>query len=176
MPLEKFCLPPLVRQFEKQIAARGHLNMAWNLKEFKSVRVVSHLASMLGDDHPDTAYRQAIIRLESVQSLTIREWKKAHRPANVQRPLSDLKWVPEAAKTKAVEEVQMEEVGYDDTFVENGELKTVVEYLVLQTRVIRGSAKDWKVWGFTEETTPEQLVADQVYWKNMLNSQTAWGV
>jgi protein MBA1 len=49
--------------------------------------------------------------------------------------------------------------------------KTVVEYLVLQKRVIRGSEEEWKVWGFTEESTPSVIARDERYWSKMLNTQ-----
>lgn len=49
--------------------------------------------------------------------------------------------------------------------------KTVVDYLVLQKRVIRGKEEEWKVWGFAEESTPSVKERDQEYWRKMLDVQ-----
>ena len=108
--------------------------MDWRLKKFKSTRIVSHRASPLGEDQPDTAYRQVVFRIESVQSLSV--------GTGAQK------------KDRAVD-------------------KTVVEYLVLQRRVINGKEEGWKVWGFAEESTPAKIEEDEAYWARMLATQTA---
>lgn len=50
---------------------------------------------------------------------------------------------------------------------------TVVEYVVMQTRVMRGKPEDWKLWGFTKATTPEILQEDEDYWARTLQAQTS---
>jgi protein MBA1 len=70
-------------------------------------------------------------------------------------------------------EMEKEAVKSRDRFLDNGVPKTVVEYLVLQKRVIRGSEEDWKVWGFAEESTPRVLERDERYWARMLDVQAA---
>jgi protein MBA1 len=71
-----------------------------------------------------------------------------------------------------VEEVKKQVVkNTGERFHDNGVPKTVVEYLVLQKRVIRGSEEDWKVWGFAEESVPSVVARDERYWSSMLNSQ-----
>jgi protein MBA1 len=51
--------------------------------------------------------------------------------------------------------------------------KTVVEYLVLQQRVIHGDVENWKVWGFTEESTPETVAHDESYWRRTIDMQAS---
>jgi hypothetical protein len=58
-PIQKFCLSPLTRDFKNRLAARGPLTMKWTCENL-SARVVSHRAAPLGDDQPDTAYRQVV--------------------------------------------------------------------------------------------------------------------
>jgi mitochondrial protein MBA1 len=59
-------------------------------------------------------------------------------------------------------------------FADNGKPKRVVEYLVLQRRVLSGKEdRDWKAWGFAKESTPERIEDDAVYWRRVLNEQAA---
>ncbi|CAO2657659.1 Nn.00g037850.m01.CDS01 [Neocucurbitaria sp. VM-36] len=176
--LKQVCLPPLVKKFEDRIAARGPLNINWKLLKWRSARVVSHRASPLGEDNPDTAYRQVVVRLESVQALSITE--SYQTPTSVpsrrgNKGPSGLAWIPEEAKAKSVRAVQQEEGGFGGQFVDNGKQKTVVEYLVLQKRVIKGKEEEWKVWGFADESTPQKIEEDELYWRKMLNIQVAGG-
>ncbi|KAF1841447.1 uncharacterized protein K460DRAFT_294079 [Cucurbitaria berberidis CBS 394.84] len=177
--LKQFCLPPIVKKFENRIAARAPLDMDWRLLKWRSARVVSHRASPLGEDNPDTAYRQAVIRLESVQSLSIAEPYQSSSSTLSRRGNkgpSGLAWVPEEAKAKSVRAVQQDEGGFTAReFVDNGLQKTVVEYLVMQKRVIRGREEEWKVWGFADESTPQRLEEDDLYWRKTLNIQAAGG-
>ena len=50
---------------------------------------------------------------------------------------------------------------------------TVVEYVVMQTRVVRGKPEGWKLWGFTKATTPEVLQEDDDYWRKTMEVQSA---
>lgn len=86
-----------------------------------------------------------------------------------------LKWVPEEAQRKQVQQVQQEEGGFTGSASDSGTPTTVVEYLVLQKRVIRGREGEWKVWGFAEETTPALLESDEAYWRRTLDTQVAGG-
>ena len=38
--------------------------------------------------------------------------------------------------------------------------KKVMEYLVLQKRIVRGKEDQWKIWGMTEETKPEDVLRE----------------
>ncbi|KAI4956338.1 hypothetical protein J4E91_000549 [Alternaria rosae] len=182
-PLEQVCLPPLVKKLKQRIAARGKTTLEWNLHKFKSARVMSHRASPLGEQTPDTAYRQVVVRLESVQSVerstpTLPKFSKSPILAAAQLP-----WVPDAARQRAEKARQRRQKSEDEgeteksvakseeAFIDNGVKKNVVEYLVLQKRVIKGTEEDWKVWGFTEASTPSVLAREELYWSQMLNVQ-----
>ena len=40
------------------------------------------------------------------------------------------------------------------------EPKKMMEYVVLQKRLIRGKEESWKIWGMTEETKPEDVLRE----------------
>jgi protein MBA1 len=155
--------------------------MMWKLHKFKSTRIVSHRASPIGEDHPDTAYRQAVIRLESVQSLTRKIGEKSNT-----KGLRKLAWLPDAVreqqeKSHMAVQKQRDENGMEaaETHTTQGQVaktgvkKTVVEYLVLQQRVIHGKPEEWKVWGFAEESTPESIQQDEDYWRRTIDMQAS---
>ena len=161
-----------MRNFQNRIAARGPLKMDWKLVKWHSARIVSHRAQPLGDTQPDTAYRQVVVRLESTQQLTMSQSGSAAEWAPNASKSSNpkgLRWVPEEARSSKGSKVGNQTVG----FVDNGKPKKVVEYLVLQRRVINGKEEDWKVWGFAQESTPERLEEDAAYWRKTLDSQAA---
>lgn len=133
--IQRFCLPALAKDFEQRILARpSDLQIVWTFDEKRcSASVVSHRVAALGEENPNTAYRQAVIRLRSKQSLV--------------------------TKKSSVSESQSQE-------------KTVVEYIVLQKRIVSGNEDDdWKVQGFAEESTPEKMEEDAEYWRQTLAAQ-----
>lgn len=175
--VSRFCLPPVLQSFRNRIAARGPLTMDWQLMKTPSASVVSHRASLFGEDQPDTAYRQAVIRMESTQRLTIKysagaagSTLNASKPSN----MKGVKWLPADVRTESRKETKDDDkVQRDVTFADNGKPRKVVEYLVLQRRVIKGQEEDWKVWGFTQESTPARIEDDEAYWRKTLNSHAA---
>ena len=172
-PVSRFLLPPLLKSFNTRIATRGDLTMKWKLMRFNSVRIVSHRAQPLGEEMPDTAFRQVVVRIASTQKLTLKaSGGGGTMGSDASRSLgpSGLRWVPgEATKRSAKKEQEARKIDYYD----NGKEKEIVEYLVLQKRVIRGFEEDWKVWGFAKESTPEILAEDEEYWRKTLDSQAA---
>jgi protein MBA1 len=186
--VSRFCLPPLLQNFQTRIAARGPISMDWKLIGKPSTKVVSHRASAFGDDQPNTAYRQAVIRIASTQKLSVAYVKGAEGwTPNASKSSSPkgLKWVPvdvrqqlqkekKSGKVEEDVEVKMNGKPKKADFVDNGKPKKVVEYLVLQRRVINGTEdKEWKVWGFAQESTPERIAEDAEYWSKTLNAQAA---
>jgi protein MBA1 len=177
-PLKQFCLPPLIKKLESRIIARGKTKMEWRLHGSPKAHVVSHRAAPLGEDYPDTAYRQVIVRLASTQSL-----KRGDSTSAFSGPKqrTNLPWLPDSARLKISHSLQSSRKRADEgepkklrnkVFEDNGKAKQVVEYLVMQKRVIRGrEERDWKVWGFAEESTPERIEADEEYWRRTLDLQ-----
>lgn len=49
----------------------------------------------------------------------------------------------------------------------------IVEYFVLQKQFIRGKANGWKVWGFTDFTTPKSILETEEYAKQVNAYQAA---
>jgi protein MBA1 len=144
--------------------------MDWKLLTKPTARVVSHRASLFGEDQPDTAYRQAVIRIQSSQALSLKG--AAARTSNAPKlsSMKGVKWLPAEATTESKNETLMGSQALKDEG--HGTRKEVVEYLVLQKRVIRGKEEDWKVWGFTQESTPEKIEEDAAYWRKTLAAQS----
>jgi protein MBA1 len=168
-PVSQHTLPPLLQSFRTRIAARGPVKMEWRIIGKPHASVMTHRASVFGEDQPDTAFRQAVIRIESTQELSMSydDGKKGRTP----KPSSKkgIRWSPSDAKKE-------EGSGKEDKveFADNGKPRRVVEYLVLQRRVISGKEDtEWKAWGFAKESTPESIEDDAVYWRKMLNGQAA---
>jgi protein MBA1 len=165
-PVSRFCLSPVLRSFQDRIAARGPLTMEWQLTKTPSMRIVSHRASLFGEDQPDTAYRQAVIRIVSTQKLTVKPSVVAMGTSS-----SVSKSVNRTRSRKSIEESR--EVDGDTASPESTQPRKVVEYFVLQRRVIKGQEEDWKIWGFTQASTPAKIEDDEAYWRKTLNSQAA---
>ncbi len=141
--------------------------MTWRLHKFKSARIVSHRCSPLGGDHPDTSYRQCIVRLVSLQTLTT---KAVPSPTEIKKTTrASPKWTPDSARSQKA----TKEADKDIASANEGEKQRVVEYLVMQTRVMEGKEEDWKIWGFATESTPESIEEDENYWRKMLDVQAA---
>ncbi|KAF2034411.1 hypothetical protein EK21DRAFT_56584 [Setomelanomma holmii] len=174
----RFALPPLARNLKNRIEARGSLQMDWKLQKC-SARIVSHRASLMGDDLPDTAFRQAVIRLDTTQVLTMTPGKDGASKSKSSKP----SWTPYASKSSSPKglrwkpenvKVQAQKDGPETTsidFVDNGVPKKVVEYLVMQRRVVKGKEEDWKIWGFAQESTPEVIEEDEAYWRKTMAAQ-----
>jgi mitochondrial protein MBA1 len=164
-PIREICLDPLANKFADRIIARGALKMNWRLIKWNSARVVSHRAAPLGEQHPDSGYRQVIVRLESTQSLSIKGAAGPKKPSG--RPT----WMPAEAKMQrnTVKEKEAHQ------FADNGVPKRVVEYLVMQTRLVNGREEQWMVQGFAQESTPETIREDEEYWRKTLDTQIASG-
>lgn len=47
----------------------------------------------------------------------------------------------------------------------------IVEYVVIQQRVIDGKASDWKVWGMANETTREQIETDPAFMPGLSSAE-----
>jgi protein MBA1 len=171
-PVSRLILPPLARNFQNRIDARGPLKMEWEMKKC-TARIVSHRASLIGDQSENTGYRQVVFRLDSKQVLKLRDagsnngWM-SHASKNSSP--KGLRWVPEQAAKKS-RDVDKTSDRTSLEFADNGETKRVVEYLVLQKRVVKGKEEDWKVWGFAQESTPEVIEEDDAYWRKTMAAQ-----
>ncbi|KAJ4983503.1 hypothetical protein SVAN01_11018 [Stagonosporopsis vannaccii] len=167
--LRTLCLPPLAATARTQIAARGPVRTSWQLLKYKSARIVSHRCSPLGGDHPDTSYRQCIVRLESEQELSVTPVTALAAAHKARAP----KWAPSHAQSKKVD-ASAAPAAQAAEAKEKGKVETVVEYVVMQTRVMDGKEEDdWKLWGFASESTPAKIEEDEAYWRKMLDIQAA---
>jgi protein MBA1 len=139
--VSRYLMPPIHSTFTSRIARRKNIQLDWKMLSDPKCKIMSHRASVLGDDAPDSAYRQLVMRITSTQSVSIKS--------------------TDAAKK-------------DAAYYGSGKPETVVEYMVMQRRVINGREdKDWKIWGFTKESTQKQLREDEQYWKETVNASAA---
>jgi protein MBA1 len=149
---------------------------------------MSHRVTSLGEAYPDTAFRQVVVRLESEQKLTLRDGISSKsslhsdsRPSLKTLTANSRRWVPEEAQTKIRKaepklgrQVNVSKSPGDTKQEDQGETKRVVEYLVMQKRVINGKEdKKWKIWGFVEESTLQKLEEDDEYWRKYNSAQAA---
>lgn len=151
----------------------------------KSSRIVSHTAAIVGDTQPDTAYRQIVVRMISNQSINITQPEPVEsstpepEDAALQPPPG--MWVPAEAKQRQTKQKMQEQVQENlsrsiEPFAENGKVRKVVEYIVLQKMTISGvEDAHWKVWGFTQPSTPRIVEEDKKYWREMLDHQVTAG-
>lgn len=180
-PISKHCLPPILKEFETRIAARGPVKMDWRIVKGPKVQIVSHRASLMGQDPQEGAFRQVVVRVTSTQELSIAGGGHvAKRPAATKsksKVVHSRQWSPHGHTVKPSS--QSEDV-VDDAAVEyvggqNGkERKKVVEYMVIQKKYMNGKQDPhWKIWGFTQESTPVSVAQDEEYWRHTLSSQTS---
>jgi protein MBA1 len=145
------------------MAATKSVKMSWSLKKWKSARVVSHRASPMGEEHPDTCYRQVVVRLESVQHTRMTPKSVGKVAVKGRMPA----WAPDAVRASGVSKESSKSEEYVD------ETKDVVDYFVMQQRVVHGKLEKWKAWGFTTASTPETIKDDDEYWRKAVEIQTA---
>ena len=145
------------------MAAGKSVKMTWSLKKWKSARVVSHRASPMGEEHPDTCYRQVIVRLESVQHTRVAPKSTGKVVVKGRKPA----WAPDTVRANGAATESSKSEEYVD------ETKDVVDYFVMQQRVVHGKLEKWKAWGFTDVSTLETLKEDDEYWRKAVEIQTA---
>jgi protein MBA1 len=155
--------------------------MSWQRVALHSARVVSHRAVTFGEDQPDSAIRQVVVRLVSTQAFNIAHSTGAPRHTSRTssvRSAQGLPWIPDEVKNLKKNQARSEdpraEVSGRVVEAVKGQPEKVVEYLVLQKRVLNGAEDStWKIWGFAEESTPERLLSDAQYWSKTLDAHTA---
>ncbi|KAG9205671.1 hypothetical protein G6514_007278 [Epicoccum nigrum] len=163
--LKDICLDALLSSSRRQIRAQSAEKMSWQLLKFKSARIVSHRCAPLGSESPDTSYRQCIVRLESEQQLSVGSTSSS---SAAQRRARAPAWMPKSAKAE-LNAVSAKSSAEGKQTIRD----TVVEYIVMQTRVVRGKPEEWKLWGFTKATTPDVLEEDDEYWRKTMEAQSA---
>ena len=52
--------------------------------------------------------------------------------------------------------------GEEEVLPGGGEVKKLLEYLVLQRRIFKAVEGPWKIWGTVEETKPEEVLGKAV--------------
>ncbi|KAF2176170.1 hypothetical protein K469DRAFT_35077 [Zopfia rhizophila CBS 207.26] len=147
--LSNLCLDRLHTHFRTLLAGRPkNKHLSWQLLSYLSKpRIVSNrMAPLPIEGFKETGLRQVVVRLHTRQLLTTRT-----EPRISKKQYKELAWTPDG--------VQPEEVKDE---VEEKE-ENVVEYVVLQRRMVRGQEEDWLVWGFADETTTEKIREDEEF-------------
>ncbi|KAF2653973.1 hypothetical protein K491DRAFT_779943 [Lophiostoma macrostomum CBS 122681] len=167
--LDKFCVSGIIDHLKERWAARpADVTMTWKLLDRSqdlssklpwlntgklSARIVSNRMGHLpisgaSDRKTPSAVRQVVLRIASRQVLTVEREIDGKGKGSKAEKLAKLAWRPEGANEQAEDEF--------DWAIERHP-KDVVEYVVMQRRMLRGNEEDWKVWGFTEPTTMESM-------------------
>ena len=97
-----------------------------------------------------SAIRQVVLRISSRQELIVEREVVARKKESKVERLARMAWRPEGAKEQSESEDELEKPVTRHT-------KDVVEYIVLQRRMLKGEEEPWKVWGFVEPTTLTKL-------------------
>lgn len=181
--IERDCLPPLAKDFAERIKARGSKKLNWKLLSWQSATVMSHRVTSLGEAYPNTAFRQVVVRMKTRQRVFAPGGtsSKSILPIDSKlsletfTALSKQKWVPEEVQRK-VEQHKKEQMNVKDQGEEirrdQGEVRNVTEYMVMQKRIISGSEDPkWRIWGFTVESTPRRLEEEEEYWQRFNAAQ-----
>jgi protein MBA1 len=163
--IEGFCISGLQSHLQSRFQSRPrHVEMTWKLlKHDRHPRVMSNRMTvypMPGSDDRNTPsyFRQVVVRLKTRQLLTIERKDPTQSPASGSKKKSKpLVWKPDGV-TSEMKEAAEEDAGL--VRYERHE-QDVVEYVVLQRRMLKGVEEPWKVWGFTERTTLKRLLEDE---------------
>ncbi|KAF2021727.1 hypothetical protein BU24DRAFT_417359, partial [Aaosphaeria arxii CBS 175.79] len=159
--LKNVCISGIYEQLTQRIAARPEdMKMTWELVSAdKRPRVVSHKATKLpipgeeDDKTAPTALRQVVYRLKTRQRLTITRRDSAASSQPKSAKGRSPKWSPDGHKIQEKKAEPLVDVHEKD----------VIEYVVLQQRMLRGKMEGWKVWGFASPTTLEKIEKDRKY-------------
>ncbi|KAL9127082.1 MAG: hypothetical protein Q9217_003984 [Psora testacea] len=87
----------------------------------------------------------------------------SHRVVILPTNNSALRQVVVKIKSKqALTRLRRNEAGEEETVAGSGEVKQLLEYLVLQRRIFKAVEGPWKIWGTVEETKPEEVLGELV--------------
>lgn len=127
-----------------------------------SSRIVSNRYAPLpfpGADDPyaPSTIRQMVVRISSRQRLTIERDEDVETERR--RALESLAWSPDGT-TASSRAADLDVEAVESVVQEEPVEKNVVEYIVLQKKMVKGTDEPWKVWGFANKTTWEKMEAD----------------
>ncbi|PGH09510.1 hypothetical protein GX51_00615 [Blastomyces parvus] len=143
--LQNICCSGLLNQFLKRIAKRPPQakKLVWTLHKFIKFPFSTTLtgARVVTDRAAQVGYgigiRQVVVRIQSRQSL-----------ARPESPDNANSTQPQAAAGVAKNQIS-------------------TEYIVLQKMMVSGKEEDWRVWGFTNETTMEDTETKPAFARGM---------
>ncbi|QSS53991.1 hypothetical protein I7I53_01420 [Histoplasma capsulatum var. duboisii H88] len=150
--LQTICCNSLRDQFLKRISKRpAHgKKLVWTLHKFiklpfsttlTGARVIADRAAQVGHG---VGIRQVVVRIQSHQSLV--------RPS----PAADTQNSNSSNGTQS-----------QSAAVAEAKSQKSTEYIVLQKMLVSGKEGDWKVWGFTNETTMEDMETNPAFAKGL---------
>jgi protein MBA1 len=65
-------MQPIHANFTSRIAARKNIQLDWKMHGKPKCAIMSHRASMLGEDAPNSGFRQIVMRITSTQSVDVK--------------------------------------------------------------------------------------------------------
>lgn len=144
--------PGLLSSLKGRIAQRPpNTHMRWKLHKYVGTpQCVSFKFAMPDMKSPNTERMgiiQAVVRIKSQQSLLSYQRRRARDPADGKMVIAE---VPVDRDGKEI-------VPFDEQVEEGKNMKTMVEYFVIERTLIKGVLGEWRAWGTTEETTLAQI-------------------
>ncbi|OAT10879.1 hypothetical protein BDBG_06658 [Blastomyces gilchristii SLH14081] len=148
--LDNICCDSLRDQFLKRISKRPPQakKLVWTLHKFIKFPFSTTLTGsrVIADRAAQVAHgvgiRQVVVRIQSRQSLVRPQPPAAESPNEAKRTQ------PQAAAGEA-------------------KSQTSTEYIVLQKMLVAGKEGDWKVWGFVNESTMEDMETNPAFAKGL---------
>lgn len=147
----------------------SHVKMTWKLlKHDPRPRIMSNRFTVYpipgsSDRNAPSTFRQVVVRLRTRQLLTIErnDPTQAHTSNGGKRTRS-LAWSPDgtAVEAKSGKEESQGDLSSMSLPFERHE-QDVVEYVVLQRRMLKGVEEPWKLWGFADKTTLQRIRDDE---------------
>ena len=144
--------PGLLSSLKGRIAQRApNTHMRWKLHKYMgSPECVSFKFAMPDMKSPNTERTgiiQAVVRLKSQQSLLSYQRRRVKDPASGKMVIAEI----------PVDRDGKEIVDFDEEVEQRKNMKTMVEYFVIERTLIKGVLGEWRAWGTTEETTLAKL-------------------
>ncbi|KAF2105831.1 hypothetical protein BDV96DRAFT_356207 [Lophiotrema nucula] len=127
-------------------------------------RIVSNRAVQLSIPGLErTGMRQVVVRLPTSQTL---KTTRKSSPPSQRASRRKLVWTPDGKQPEAP--AVIDAPSGVSTFEDN-----VVEYLVLQKRIVSGVPEEWRVWGFAEPTDTARIAKDKELSQHLRDYQSA---
>ncbi|GIZ38114.1 hypothetical protein CKM354_000153700 [Cercospora kikuchii] len=163
--------PGLLRSLNDRIAQRTpNTHLQWKLHKYiGSPECVSYKFAMpevKGPNTTRTGLMQAVVKIKSQQSLLQVKRQRMRDPATKQQVVAEM---PIDRNGKEIQ-------NFDREVEEKKNMKTMVEYFVIERLLIKGQLGSWRAWGTTQEADLAKLLkAENEKHKALMGGESPMG-